>query len=206
MVGTQAPPSETEQQILSAALEVFAAKGREGARMQEIADLAGINKAMLHYYFRSKDRLYEAVIGHVLGPFIAAFGEAVRDADSFAATLRIFVDEYVRFVAANLNVVRLVVNDSLSGGAVIGSLFARMIATGDTPPALFIERMKAAIAAGEIRAVEPGHVLITVVSASVFPFVVAPIVRNVLPGAMDESFARARAEHIFDLVYNGIKA
>ena len=46
----------TENQILIAAREVFIAKGFEGARMQEIADQAGINKALLHYYFRSKEK------------------------------------------------------------------------------------------------------------------------------------------------------
>jgi AcrR family transcriptional regulator len=52
---------ETENQILDAARKVFQEKGLKGARMQEIADLAGINKAMLHYYFRSKDMLFQAI-------------------------------------------------------------------------------------------------------------------------------------------------
>jgi len=52
---------DTEAKILAAAGEVFRAKGRDGAKMQEIADAAGINKAMLHYYFRSKDQLFETV-------------------------------------------------------------------------------------------------------------------------------------------------
>ena len=51
----------TESQILDAAEKVFQAKGMVGARMQEIADKAGINKAMLHYYYRSKQLLFEAV-------------------------------------------------------------------------------------------------------------------------------------------------
>ena len=53
--------TNTEQSILEAAKIVFIKKGMEGARMQEIADEAGINKAMLHYYYRSKDKLFEAV-------------------------------------------------------------------------------------------------------------------------------------------------
>ena len=51
---TQSEPQETEQRIFEAALTVFSRKGRDGARMQEIADLAGINRALLHYYFRTK--------------------------------------------------------------------------------------------------------------------------------------------------------
>lgn len=52
----------TEEQILDAAKNVFQTKGMDGARMQEIADKAGINKAMLHYYYRSKQLLFEAVL------------------------------------------------------------------------------------------------------------------------------------------------
>lgn len=53
--------SETESRILDAAHSVFLRRGTGGARMQEVADEAGVNKALLHYYFRSKQRLAEAV-------------------------------------------------------------------------------------------------------------------------------------------------
>ncbi|MCX6271040.1 MAG: helix-turn-helix domain containing protein, partial [Bacteroidetes bacterium] len=53
--------NSTEEHILQAARKVFARKGLDGARMQEIADEAGINKALLHYYFRSKDNLFRLV-------------------------------------------------------------------------------------------------------------------------------------------------
>ena len=48
----------TEQKILLAARKIFFQKGLAGARMQDIANEAGINKAILHYYFRSKDQLF----------------------------------------------------------------------------------------------------------------------------------------------------
>ena len=66
---------ETEQRILDAAHAVFVRRGTEGARMQEIAEEAGVNKALLHYYFRSKDRLAEAVFlraGRRLFPSVIA--------------------------------------------------------------------------------------------------------------------------------------
>src|SRR5678816_3035372 len=55
------PEAETEQKILDAARTVFIRQGTSGARMQEIAQEAGVNQALLHYYFRSKERLSEAV-------------------------------------------------------------------------------------------------------------------------------------------------
>ena len=57
----EAKKDSTEDKILEAATNVFVSKGMEGARMQEIADKAGINKALLHYYFRSKEHLFEAI-------------------------------------------------------------------------------------------------------------------------------------------------
>src|SRR6185436_18972642 len=56
-----APAPETEQRILDAARHVFIQHGTAGARMQEIAQEAGVNQALLHYYFRSKERLAQAV-------------------------------------------------------------------------------------------------------------------------------------------------
>ena len=64
----------TEELILAAALEEFAEKGFHGARMQTIANRAGVNKALLHYYFRSKEQLYMTV----LEPIGVAFCESVE--------------------------------------------------------------------------------------------------------------------------------
>jgi TetR/AcrR family transcriptional regulator len=67
-IGVREAPrdGDTEGRILDAAHAVFLRRGTAGARMQEIADEAGVNKALLHYYFRSKDRLAEAVFGRIL--------------------------------------------------------------------------------------------------------------------------------------------
>ena len=64
---SQQPGDSTEQKIFDAAHEVFTQKGMDGAKMQEIADRAGINKALLHYYYRSKEKLYEMVAKAVIG-------------------------------------------------------------------------------------------------------------------------------------------
>ena len=66
---TKAKDINTENQILDAAKKVFQTKGMDGARMQEIADKAKINKAMLHYYYRSKQVLFEAVFKNAFALF-----------------------------------------------------------------------------------------------------------------------------------------
>jgi TetR/AcrR family transcriptional regulator len=80
-VDTQTPDDDTEQRIFDAADRVFARRGTDGARMQEIAEEAGVNKALLHYYYRTKDRLAEAVFRHTLGKFLPAVIETMAAPD-----------------------------------------------------------------------------------------------------------------------------
>lgn len=63
---------DTEQKILQAARAVFVRRGTSGARMQEIAEEAGVNQALLHYYFRSKEKLSEAVFSETAGRMFPA--------------------------------------------------------------------------------------------------------------------------------------
>jgi TetR/AcrR family transcriptional regulator len=68
--GSESPDDGTEHRIFDAADRVFARRGTDGARMQEIAEEAGVNKALLHYYYRTKDRLAEAVFRRTLEKFL----------------------------------------------------------------------------------------------------------------------------------------
>mgnify|MGYP006196717623 CR=1 FL=1 len=137
--------SETEERIFDAALTVFARKGKDGARMQEIADEAAINKAMLHYYFRSKDQLYEAVFDYVFRRFMGSFAAALRETQRFDETLRTFIDSYIDFVAGHQRVVRLMVTEQLAGGAVMQQRLGSLFQSGEAPPRLFAQRVEAAI-------------------------------------------------------------
>ncbi len=200
--------SETEERIFEAALQAFARKGKDGARMQEIADAAGINKALLHYYFRSKDKLYEAVFAFVFRRFMLTIGESIRDAETFEQTLHAFIDGYIDSIKDNLDVVRLMVNENLSGGHVMGGrLKETMFSMELAPPRLFIEKLTEAIAGGEVRPVDPRQTLLSVLSCCIFFFITLPTVCMMNPDARDnlDAFIEQRKAHIFDLVYGGLK-
>ena len=200
--------SETEERIFEAALQAFARKGKDGARMQEIADAAGINKALLHYYFRSKDKLYEAVFAFVFRRFMLSIGEAIRDAATFEQTLRVFIDGYIDSIKNNLDVVRLMVNENLSGGHVMGARLKETLFSMElAPPRLFIEKLTAAIAAGEVRPIDPKQTLLSVISCCIFFFIALPTVCIMNPEAAHnlDGFIEQRKAHIFDLIYSGLK-
>jgi len=199
--------SDTERQIFDAALQEFARKGKDGARMQAIADRADINKAMLHYYFRSKDQLYEQVFGFTMRRFMASFGASLREAPTFAETLRAFVDGYITFIRDNEHAMRLMLNENLSGGSALGRHLKRIDASDAAPPpTVLVERIEAAVDAGEIRAVDPWHTVLSVISMCLFFFATEPTVRVIHPTANADwnAFIDARKEHVFDLVYHGL--
>jgi TetR/AcrR family transcriptional regulator len=88
----------TEEKILLAAEESFISEGFEGARMQSIANAAGINKAMLHYYFRSKEMLFEKVFDLKVKYFFPEISELFKQDMPFVEQMEEFVERYITFI------------------------------------------------------------------------------------------------------------
>ncbi|MBL7842757.1 MAG: TetR/AcrR family transcriptional regulator, partial [Cyclobacteriaceae bacterium] len=92
----------TEEAILVAARKVFESKGFDGARMQEISDRAGINRALLHYYFRSKDKMFERIFDEALERFMPLLSTWDQDPDeSWELKLKRFIRTFITFLKAN---------------------------------------------------------------------------------------------------------
>ncbi len=197
----------TEQRIFDAALRVFARKGRDGARMQEIADAAGINRALLHYYFRSKSQLYETVFAHGFRQWVGSFGQALRAESSFRDSVRAFVDGYIDYIHEHQDMARLMLNECLAGGPLLGGFLTAAMEDEKSWPGFVLEgRMEEAIAAGEIRDVDVRHAILTIVSACLFFFIALPTVVYFHPQAGEDfdAFVEARKAHVVDLVLNGL--
>ena len=204
--GPRSDYSDTERQIFDAALQVFAREGRHGARMQAIADAADINKAMLHYYFRDKETLYEEVFAHTVRRFMASFGESLEEAPTFEEMLRAFIDGYVEFVRSDEAAMRLMVQENLAGGSLLGKHLREATKSGEAPPQILVKTIAAASEAGEIRSVDPHHTVLSVISTCLFFFVARPTVEIMHSDAEGDwgAFVEARKEHLFDLIYHGL--
>ncbi|MFP4228992.1 MAG: TetR/AcrR family transcriptional regulator [Salinivenus sp.] len=198
--------SETERDIFDAALQVFAREGQHGARMQAIADAADINKAMLHYYFRDKETLYEKVFSYTVQRFMASFGESLSRAPTFEKTLHVFIDGYVEFVRSDEAAMRLMVQENLAGGSLLGEYLRDAADAGDAPPRILADTIASAVAAGEIRTVDPQHTVISIVSMCLFFLVTRPTVQHMHPDADADwdAFVEDRKAHLFDLIYHGL--
>jgi AcrR family transcriptional regulator len=112
------PPdrSSPEERILTAAAEEFAANGFFGARTQAIADAAGVNKAMLHYYFRTKENLYGHVIAGALGRILNQVGQAWLSQGSLESRLEKVVDAYMDNYERNPGFLKIILREFVDGG------------------------------------------------------------------------------------------
>ncbi|UCG28570.1 MAG: TetR/AcrR family transcriptional regulator, partial [Bacteroidales bacterium] len=108
----------TEALIFEAAKRVFGRKGLDGARMQEIADEAGINKALLHYYFRTKEKLFEAVLTDIFQSFFPKAMVIMADPDiSIREKIEQFVNIYISLIQENPYMPGFMAHELTKGGA-----------------------------------------------------------------------------------------
>jgi AcrR family transcriptional regulator len=158
-----------EERILEAATKIFREKGREGARMQEIADAAGINKALLHYYFRSKDQLFERVFKGSAGLFFSRLNEVLQgNMDVFQKITRL-CEAYISLSVENPFIPVFVIGEmNRSPDIFISNMFT---ATHSRPDfSIFRQQLQAAAEAGIIRRV---HIL----GLCIFPVIAKPMMQ-----------------------------
>ncbi|MEJ2546469.1 MAG: TetR/AcrR family transcriptional regulator [Gemmatimonadota bacterium] len=196
---------DTEARIFEAALRVFARKGKDGARMQEIADEAGIHRPLLHYYFRTKQQLYEAVARRMFQQFMETF-QAPPGGGSFADSLRAFIDHYVDTVHSHQSMAMWMVAENMAGNPLLGEMLAEAFETEGSPQREMEQAIERSIRAGEIRPVDPKQLMLTIVSGCVFFFVALPTVKMMNPVARDdfETFVQQRKAHLFEVIYHGL--
>jgi TetR/AcrR family transcriptional regulator len=199
----EAKKDSTEDKILEAAKNVFVAKGMEGARMQEIADEAGINKALLHYYFRTKERLFEAIFSEIFKFAFPKLSRIILSDVGIVVKIEHFVDAYIDILIQHPFIPGFVLkelNRDPSG------LFKLVVKLGLDPQPIFTY-IQEAMDRGEIIQMNPKHLALNVVSMCIFPFAARPILSFLIfkddKDAL-EAFYAERAEVIKKFVINAI--
>jgi TetR/AcrR family transcriptional regulator len=102
---------QTEEKIFDAATEVFEEKGMAAARMQDIANRAGINKALLHYYFRTKEHLFDAVFETLAKKMFKKFSPIFEENISLEEKIRFFFREHINFLKDNPRLPGFILNE-----------------------------------------------------------------------------------------------
>ncbi len=205
---TDKTTQDTEQRILDAAAREFLTKGFAGARTTSIAEAAGVTHAMLHYYFRTKSKLFDRVLSEKTKLLKEAIFNSMDDADiSLEDTIRRIIERHLDFIAANPELPRFLIEEIYSDQErarifleQIG-IYAPLI-TG----ALQIKIDQVA-SEGKCRKVDARMLLLDIASLNIFSFMAAPVVRVALGSltADPNNFITNRKKENFDTIMRKLK-
>jgi AcrR family transcriptional regulator len=165
----------TEEKIVEAAKVVFIKKGMDGARMQEIADEAGINKALLHYYFRSKEKLFDAIFERVIQMAFPKIGQVLFMDEDFKVKVEKVIDIYLDLLMKHPYLPAFILKEVNRDA----SLFFNLIKKFGFDPKPIFKMITDAMDRGEIIRMKPEHLVINVISLCIFPFAGRPIISYV---------------------------
>jgi len=202
---------ESRERIIKAAIEVFAEKGKYGMRMDEIAERANINKAMVYYYYSSRENLYREVLESVMRRYFTMLSSAIEQIINDNTD---HVDKLRRFVITSLDVLS---HDRIVAKLVIDALasepeeLSRVMENLKKDPKLNIPKkmldfLEDGMEKGIFRKLNPKQLLINIVAMSLFYFIAKPVATVFLDLDIEDeqAFLKERQQSVIELLLDGI--
>lgn len=200
----------TEEVIFDAAQKVFVEKGFNGARMEEIAKEAKINKSLLHYYYRTKEKLFVAIFSKVLKAFVPKMVSFIESDAPLFTKIEFFVDMYIDLIMKNPYIPSFIIGEINRNPEGLGEMMAQ--ATGIKENKTFEKFSKVIeneIEKGTIKPIKPEQLLVNILGLCIFPFVARPILQNILfenDKKKYKEFIESRKKEVASFIINSIKA
>jgi AcrR family transcriptional regulator len=198
---------DTAVKIRRAATEIFAAKGLAGARVSEIAESAGVNKALIFYYYRSKDNLYREVLRTEFGTIVGRLYEQALSGGSVEERVEHIIQTYIGYLAERPLIPRLVMSEIMNGLPYIRPIAQELFHSGPRGlPDVLMEMLSGAVSSGRFRPVDPGQTILSLIGMMVFPFIARPFVEIMRPelDLDDSEFWEQRKKAVPDLLFYGL--
>ncbi len=183
----------TEEKILKAAEEVFMRDGYAGSRMQDIADVAGINKALLHYYFRSKDKLFEKVFDSKIQRFFPQVDVVFEQELPFIDKINFFVEGYINLLRVNPYLPLFVLNTVNNKDK---SDFIKKLPTGFALKV--VQSYMTDLQKGKVRAINPAQFVMSIMGMCIFPFLAKPLLFDMFKSD-NEAFDKLMEQRVQEL-------
>jgi AcrR family transcriptional regulator len=180
---TEVKDTSTEEKIKNAARTVFQKKGFAATRTRDIAEEAGINLALLNYYFRTKEKLFEIVIFETLSGFMQGMISAFNNENTtFEKKIELLADKYVDFAIENPNVPMFILSEMRNRPE---DLFEKIPAKQLLANSIFVKQFQEKVKTGEIKEPNLLHFIMNLLSLIIFPFVGRPFLSAV--GGLNEN-------------------
>ncbi len=203
---------ETEERILDAARVVFIRRGTAGARMQEIAAEAGVNQALLHYYFRSKERLSTAVFQQVATRVFPVLVQVLGSDMALDEKIERIVTLYLENLAPNPFMPVYLLSEMHHNPERVAQLLEA--ATGHAPRHMLPpvvkkldQQITAEVKAGRMRPISAMGFAVNLLSLCIFPFAARPMLS--IAFQMDDAaftrFMAHRKPELIDFIRNALR-
>lgn len=193
----------TENKIFEAARIVFHQRGFNGARMQEIANEAGINKALLHYYFRNKEALFEKVLNESFSEIASRINEIFLSEMTLMSKIGIFVSFYIGFVSRNSFILHFINNSLYEKPERLREIAER----NNISPGLLLDQLGRQVREELGVEYDPLQLFVNLFSLVVFPIVARPLLQSLFQVGdrkMEELFEE-RKKNIPTFIENALK-
>ncbi|GAB4449819.1 MAG: TetR/AcrR family transcriptional regulator [Bacteroidales bacterium] len=196
--------SEAEIKILDAAKKIFIEKGFDGASMQDIATEAGINKALLHYYFRKKEYLFQAIFKQALSNFIPNVMQLMTSNEPFVIKLKLFLNNYIDLLTQHPHIPIFILHELSRRPENLVVLIKSMGLNPTILISIFEKEIKEA--GGEYY--PPIHLIINTIAMCIFPFAAKPIISSFIFNQNEEEYQKfisERKQLVYDFIIKALK-
>jgi AcrR family transcriptional regulator len=169
--------TSTEEKIKTAARTIFTQKGYAATRTRDIAEEAGINLALLNYYFRSKEKLFDMIMLESMHDFIHSIAGIFNDeTTTLEEKFQLLVNNYIDMLIAQPNLPLFVLSELRTNP---GHLVSKLNLKENLANSFFLKQIHVAIKEGKIPPIHPLHFIMNMMSLIVFPFIASPMLRNI---------------------------
>jgi AcrR family transcriptional regulator len=194
----------TEEKIVDAAKAVFIEKGMAGARMQEIADKAGINKSLLHYYFRSKEKLFNFIFTKMAASISGMLEGIMKEGVPIEAKVKAFTGNYMDMLLKNPFLPSFIINELNRNPKALAQKFT----DANIEPKRFFDPLKNQLEK-EGYFINPHDFVINLLSLVIFPIVGRPIIeQKIFDGDSKayKAYLKSRKESVAEFVMNALNS
>lgn len=197
-----------ELKILESAEKLFLEQGFLKTTTGQIAQLAGCNQALVHYYYRTKEQLFERVYEQKIQLLFSNFIAEVETCDSFEESITRMVRMHFRFLKENPMLPSFLLNECLNNPLErMSALKAKLSVLIPTVKRRLEETLDREIAAGNIRPISVLDLLFSIISLNVMPFLVMPLFQNLSDSSCEEmqTLLAHREEETVNLILARLK-
>jgi AcrR family transcriptional regulator len=167
----------TEEKIKEAARKIFTQKGYTATRTRDIAEEAGLNLALLNYYFRSKEKLFDIIMLETLQQFMHGLKTLLNDeSTSVEEKITMIVSNYIDMLTQKPDLPLFILSEIKANPK---NLISKMGIKDFLMNSFFLQQLREAGKAGKLPLMDPLHFVMNIIGLTVFPFIASPILQNI---------------------------